>query len=69
MKYYIGTVYTLPSMVEAIIGDTGIVRRVLRFKTESPEMFKAIIQDRYIHDVDAMVDFGPISLSKHQENE
>lgn len=67
MKFYIGTVYVLTTMVEMEIGDAGIRRFVARFRCESAAMFKATIMDRYIHDVDATVDFGPVSLSKNQE--
>jgi hypothetical protein len=69
MHYYIATVYVLTSMVGVIEGDAGISRRVIRLQTTSPEMFKAEIMDRYLHDVDAEIDFGPVSLSKKQTHD
>lgn len=67
MPLYIGTVWTLTSMVGAIEGDAGLSRRVVKMYVESPEMFKAEIMDRHLHDVDCELYFGPISLAKKQD--
>lgn len=64
MKRFRATVYHLSSMVEAMIGDEGIKRSIIELDAENEAMFKATIMDYYIHDVDAMVDFGPVSEVK-----
>jgi hypothetical protein len=61
MPLFRATVYTLSSAVEAIEGDAGISRTVIEAEAENAGRFEAEIRDRYIHDVDAMVDFGPVS--------
>lgn len=61
MKRFRATVYHLSSMVGAIDGDAGIRRYITEEDAEDVAMFKAQVCDRYLPDVDAEVDFGPVS--------
>lgn len=65
---YRATVYVLSSVAAAVDGDEGIVRYVTEEHAESARMFEAQVRDRYIHDVDTEVWFGPISKKRGVNN-
>lgn len=65
-KYYIGTVWLLPSVVANIEGDAGLSRHIYRIKTTNSYGFEVYIRDMHLHDKDCEIYFGPISLSKNQ---
>lgn len=69
MNYYIGTAWILTGTAEAVEGDAGWFRRVYRLKADNPTHFKYQIMDRFLYDVDNRVEFGPIGLSKIQDDE
>jgi hypothetical protein len=61
MYRFRATVWHLSSVAAAVEGDAGTSRFITEDVAESPDMFDAIIKDRYLHDVDAEVTLGPIT--------
>lgn len=62
MRYrFRATVYHLSSTVACVEGYAGMSRYVTEDIAEDESMFKAIVRDRYLSDVDAEVDFGPVT--------
>lgn len=68
MRYYIGTVWFLSAMAEAVDGDSAIERTIIRRQFENEQDFILSITDEKVtfRDVDNQIWFGPISLSKEQ---
>ncbi len=61
MNRYRATVYVLTSLALEHEGEAGIRRTVIEEGAESADAFKAQVQDRWLHDVDADVSFGPVT--------
>jgi len=66
MPNYIATVWHNSSTGQAVDGDAGLRRHVIRLHAEDERDYRAQVRDRWIDDVDADVSFGPISLSNDQ---
>ncbi len=61
MRRFRATVYHLSSVAACVDGDSATRRFIAEEDADDARMFEAQIRDRYIHDVDAEVSFGPIS--------
>lgn len=64
MPRFRATVWVLTSAADVVDGDAGINRYITEKDAEDARDFEADIRDQYIHDVDTMVWFGPISEVK-----
>jgi len=56
------TVWHQSSTSIAVEGENGGTRLIIEEDASSARQFEAKIRDRWIYDVDAQVDFGPISV-------
>ena len=61
MPKFRATVWHLSSTAEVVEGYAGVRRFIVEEEAQDKRMFEARIRDRYIHDVDADVSFGPIT--------
>lgn len=70
MKFYIATVWTLSATAEAVDGDAGIQRNIVRAGAANPIEFRRGLEINYMDrsggHVDDQIWVGPVSLSRIQ---